>query len=33
LFVPVLYRLFFKVPFKDYVFNREILHQKELAES
>ena len=33
LFVPVLYRLFFKVPFKDYVFNLEILHQKELAES
>ncbi len=33
LFVPVLYRLFFKVPFKDYVFNREILEQKELAES
>jgi multidrug efflux pump subunit AcrB len=33
LFVPVLYRLFFKVPFKDYVFNREILQQKELAES
>jgi multidrug efflux pump subunit AcrB len=32
LFVPVLYRLFFKVPFKDYVFNHEILHQKELAE-
>jgi multidrug efflux pump subunit AcrB len=27
LFVPVLYRLFFKVPFKDYVFNREVLDQ------
>nr|MBD3622561.1 efflux RND transporter permease subunit [Sunxiuqinia sp.] len=25
LFVPVLYRLFFKVPFGDYEFNREIL--------
>ncbi|MGC9353159.1 MAG: efflux RND transporter permease subunit, partial [Mariniphaga sp.] len=33
LFVPVLYRLFFKVPFKDYVFNREILHQKKMGES
>jgi len=33
LFVPVLYRLFFKVPFKNYSFNREIFHQKELAES
>jgi len=30
LFVPVLYRLFFKVPFKDYVFNREILVRKKL---
>jgi multidrug efflux pump subunit AcrB len=31
LFVPVLYRLFFKVPFKGYLFNREILMQKKLT--
>jgi multidrug efflux pump subunit AcrB len=32
LFVPVLYRLFFKVSFKDYAFKPEILHQKDLTE-
>lgn len=33
LFVPVLYRLFFKVTFIGYVFNREILNQEELTNS
>jgi multidrug efflux pump subunit AcrB len=32
LFVPVLYRLFFKVPFNNYVYRHGIFNQKELKD-